>query len=227
MNSGELITKACTTLSEGYYSDRPHVQSGFKGAKFMDNDVQTVSNAVAVCSYNDGSIQLYPLLNSIHEERAIFEMLRAYGNLSLASASDALKEHWEYKLCLPEASQIESIQERLAANAHEDYSDFIQSFSTCMDRWVALNVMNALIKNNVLICDTVNLDLKAWGSTSRYSKLLTYHTIIPQLGAYAPEEMSDYGYAFAATALEKTFITESSVHQVFTGIVDYMTSMLR
>jgi hypothetical protein len=97
-----------------------------------------------------------------------------------------------------------------------------------MDRYVALNIANALIANGVPYSQSQDLRLSEWGPTQEYCNRRRYHVLIPLVSAYASKDIfEDFGSAFADWTCGMCGITESSVAEATHEIIREMIETLR
>ena len=150
---------------------------------------------------------------------AVYTLIREFGNLLYARCDESLKRRWDNKLCLPKAPHISAVQAKLTPE-HKSYHALVASFKTAMERYVALNLCNALITHGVPYAQATNLDLKTWGATQAYANGKRYHVLIPLVSAYASREIFEcFGAALADWLCELNGITESTVADATHGII--------
>lgn len=136
---------------------------------------------------NLGSINLFPTLAELKPEARSAALIREFGvSLFRRYGSPEIKQRWELKLVLPLARQIDAVQERLRDPQYPTYEAIKDSFSTLLDRYVSLNLTNALLANNISRTGALNLDLRQWGSTLAYANLRKAHSLKPFVTAYGP-----------------------------------------
>jgi len=129
-------------------------------------------------------------------------------------------------LGLPRTTQVDAAQERLNPD-HGSYRQAMRSLTTLMDRWVALNLYNALIANNVSYFSAKTVKLREWGPTSEYANRKRYHTVKCFLPAYAPPCIDTFGGAFSNLVLGKRMIRESTLAEAVRDIVLYAVDSAR
>lgn len=172
-------------------------------------------------------INLYPSLLQKPRKYSIFVVLREFGHLIYSKAGEQVKRRWLYKLGLPTTGQITAVQNKMTPQ-FASFRDMVESFTTAMDRYVALNIANALIANGVKYSQSQNIDIKEWGPTQEYCNRRRYHVLIPLVSAYASREIyEDFGTAFADWTCGMCGITESSVADATHEIIREMAEAMR
>lgn len=201
-----------------------HVKSLWNKVEFQVNQEKQTENDATLHPSKD-SIALYPALLKKTPAQADTIVLREFGRLLLRKAGEHAQARWSKKLVLPQEKQIAAVQSRLqdshTRETNNAYRDVVETFSTAMDRLVALNVANALLANGVGFQNSVGIDIMVWGPTAEYSNLKKYHSIIPFTSAYAPRQVhDDYGEAFAEMIINKMrSIRESSTAKALEGLI--------
>jgi len=137
-------------------------------------------------------INIFPGLSRLRQQQQQAALIREFGiSVFTRMASDAAKKRWDQKLTLPESAQIDAVQEKLKNPAIETYKAVMESFDTLMDRYVSLNITNALQANGVKREDAFNVDIKQYGCTLEYCQIRKMHSLIPYVTAYGPREVAE------------------------------------
>lgn len=146
-------------------------------------------------------------------------LLAALGAKIAHQFSPSSKARWASQLVFARPSQIDAFAGRLAQQKCETYKDLVDSFSSAVDRLVALHIANALIANRVPIAEGVNLDIRKWGATEKFAAQLTPYSLIPLVSAYCPQfsEFSRTFSAFVVSGLKD--VSESSVRAELKDLV--------
>jgi hypothetical protein len=187
--------------------------------KWNKLDDQRVATDAEMARDGSERINLYPSLAQKSRRFAAFVILREFGRLIYTKTSEPLRRRWTFKFCLPTDSQIEAVQSKLSPQ-FKTYRDLVESFKTAMDRFVALNLANALIAKGVPYSQSQNINLKQWGATQEYANRRRYHPLVSLASAYASKEIyEDFGSAFADWLCGTRGITESSVAEAMHGIL--------
>jgi hypothetical protein len=164
-------------------------------------------------------INLYPSLISKPKDFAAFVVIKEFGRLLFSKASEAVKRRWVYKLALPTDAQIQAVQGKLNPQ-YTSYRAMVESFATAMDRYVALNVANALIANGVPYAQSQNVKIQQWGPTQEYCNRRRYHMLIPLVSAYGSKDIyDDFGCALADWVMGMNGVTESSVAEALHELI--------
>jgi hypothetical protein len=140
------------------------------------------------------------------------------------------EKRWKKKLTLPEAAQIDQVQERLANEQYPTYRAIMESLATLMDRYVSINLTNALTENGVTRRKAINLDLRQYGCTLAYANIRALHSLVPYLSAYGcPRSVYDSaGHALAEKLVDTMgHITESSLSQAFERLITEVFTLCR
>jgi hypothetical protein len=169
-------------------------------------------------------VDLYPSLGQKSKEMGVYFILREFGNLLYGQCDEKLKRRWTHKLGLPSLNTVAAVQRKICPE-FGSYHGVVESFKTAMDRYVALNLCNALIVHGVPFAQATNLKLKVWGATQEYASGKRYHVLIPLVSAYASKEIfENFGAAFADWLCQLNGISESSVadatHDIIRAIVE-------
>jgi len=90
-----------------------------------------------------------------------------------------------------------------------------------VERLVYINIVNALLANNISYGDSEGVDIKSWGPTAEYCNRKKYHSLIPLVSAYAPAEVgADFGVALAALVMNGLKeVRDKSVAYALRGII--------
>jgi hypothetical protein len=175
---------------------------------------EAVSHTDAQVNCNkETAINLYPSLAKKAPNEQAYSILREYGTSFYHRAGGRAKTYWDYKLCLPDQGQVGSVQGKLQSVDFGTYREMVESFTTCLDRHVALNICNALLKAGVSRDQARNLNIAQYGCTADYSNLRRCHSILPYVTAYAPRDLgASPGLALAELLMnDLRLVSESSV----------------
>lgn len=175
------------------------------------------------------AIHLYTGLESEGEPlAAVKSVLREFGLFVLARAAQRGAEIWAKKLDTPTTDQINTARSTLenpdlrkTCHTYADALDHYPSKGHSVDRLVYINLVNALLANNIDFKDSVGVDITTWGPTTAYAKKQRYHSLIPLVSAYAPAAVyNDYGHALAAMLTDNLgSVLDSSVAFALRGII--------
>jgi len=198
----------------------------WEGIIWSKTDDQRVATDAEVARDGSNRINLYPSLVGKPRKMAACILIREFGHLLYGKANETAKRRWNNKLGLPSSAQIDAVQAKLTPN-FKSYRDLVESFTTAMDRYVALNICNALIANGVPYSQSQNIQLKQWGPTQEYCNRRRYHVLIPLVSAYSSKEVfEDFGAAMADWVCAMNGITESTVaeatHEIIREVVEAM-----
>ena len=226
-SSHDAVVQEATALLKDGPLACPHLLRAWNEIVWNKAEDQRVSTDAE--SARDGScrITLYPSLLKKPRKLAVYTILREFGHILYAKANDQVKRRWMYKLGLPSEGQITAVQGKLNPQ-FQSYRDMAESFTTAVDRYVALNIANALIANGVPYSQSQDIKLKEWGPTQEYCNRRRYHVLIPLISAYSSKEIfEDFGTAFADWVVGMCGVTESSVAEATHQIIKEMIEALR
>ncbi len=205
-------------LKDGPVSS-PHLMRLWSEVKWNELNDQRVASDIEMARDGTERINLYPSIAKKSRKLAAYLILREFGRLVYSKAPEKLRRRWTFKFCLPSDGQIEAVQGKLNPQ-FKSYREMVESFKTAMDRFVALNLANALIAKGVPYAQSQNINLKQWGATQEYANRRRYHPLISLASAYASKEIyEDFGAAFADWLCGTNGITESSVAEAVHSIV--------
>jgi len=222
-----VIQEASALLKDGPISSLTHIQRRWSDVNWNKMDDQRVATDAEVARDGTQRITLYPSLLQKPKQLACYTLIREFGHLLYGKAPENLKRRWTNKLCLPASAQIDAVQRKLTPD-FKSYRDMMESFKTAMDRYVALNIANALIAKGVSYGQVQNVNLRQWGATQEYANRRRYHVLIPLVSAYSSKEIfEDFGTALADWLCGTNGITESSVAEATHGIIMSILELLR
>jgi hypothetical protein len=220
----QIVSSASKLLLAHPVGQQPHISGLWNKVEFQVNEqAQTENDAIANPSKD--AISLYPALQKLDGPQADTTLLREFGKIIFRKAGDRNRIRWEKKLVLPSEKQIAAVQEKLDSQdfraQNTTYRELVESFSTAMDRLVALNITNALLANGMPFSSSVGVKVKQWGPVSEYANGKKFHSIIPFTSAYAPRDVhADFGVAFAEMIINKMrAIREGSTARALTGLI--------
>jgi hypothetical protein len=220
----QIVKSASGLLLAHPVGQQTHVKNLWNKIEFQVNNERKTENDASLSPSKD-IIALYPALLDKAPAEADSIVLREFGLLLLRKAGAHSQERWEKKLTLPRESQIAAVQGRFQdaaiRAANRTYRDVVETFTTAMDRLVAVNVSNALLANGVGFTSAQGIDIKVYGATAEYSCGKKYHSLIPFTSAYAPREVHNcFGCAFAEMVVNKMrSIRESSTAKALEGLI--------
>jgi hypothetical protein len=230
MNFTKTIDAAGEQLKGSPLGRMSHVMADWNAINWKPVDQETGADAQVMLNQPD-TIILYPLLAKRTPAYQQAALLREFGiSVFKRHATDLAKKTWEEKLCLPLASQIEAVQERLRDPLHSSYEGIVTSFSTCLDRYVALNICNALLRPQRVPRESAkNLNIYEWGSTLEYASLRRSHRIVPFVHAYGSRPLAECpGVALAEMlANEMRAVRESSVAEALRRVITETFNLCR
>ena len=157
------------------------------------NQVQQVMGQDAAVNERDfKTINLFPGLAQRDQQTQTAIILREFGiSVYRRLADERVRRRWELKLTLPESSQVEEVQAKLKDPQYPTYKAMMESFKRLMDRYVCINLTNALLANGIKRQDAANLDLRQWGSTLEYANIRKMHSLKPFVTAYGPRDVAE------------------------------------
>jgi hypothetical protein len=213
-----ILQQAETSMKNGPLA-QAHILRFWADIKWSKFDSQRVTTDAEMARDGTNRINLYPSLISKPKDFAAFVVIKEFGRLLFSKASEAVKRRWVYKLALPTDAQIQAVQGKLNPQ-YTSYRAMVESFATAMDRYVALNVANALIANGVPYAQSQNVKIQQWGPTQEYCNRRRYHMLIPLVSAYGSKDIyDDFGCALADWVMGMNGVTESSVAEALHELI--------
>ena len=193
---------------------------------------ENLSTGVELDRKGDAIIHLYPALEKMPD--ATQRVLREFGNFVLLRAGNRGEAIWKSKLDAPTAEQVATVKEKLADPAlrqtcktYKDVLDTYPGSGHSVDRLVYINIMNALLANNISFSDSVGVNIMTWGPAAEYCNLKKYHCLVPLVSAYASaDDFNCYGHALASMVIDGLGnVRDSSVAYALRGIVQRIAKM--
>lgn len=187
---------------------------------------ESLSSGVELDRKGDAIIHLYASLEKLPD--APKRVLREFGTFVLKRAGERGEAIWNGKLDAPTKEQIATVKQKIAdpelrktCKSYKDVLDTYPGTGGSVDRLVFINVMNALLANNIAYTDSEGVDIMTWGPTAEYCNLKKYHSLVPLVSAYSPFDIYNcYGAALAAMVTDKLGeVRDSSVAFALRGIV--------
>jgi hypothetical protein len=193
---------------------------------------ETTPTGAELCRQGNAVIHLYSGLEQMPQ--GYQKVLCEFGTFVLLRAGDRGAALWKNKLDVPTKEQIATAKKKLTdpelrktCRAYKDVLDTYPEKGSAVDRLVYINIVNALLANNIAFSDSVGADIMTWGPTTEYCNLKKYHCLVPLVSAYTPADVyTDYGHAIAAMLIDKLGgVRESSVAYALRGIVQRIARM--
>lgn len=157
-------------------------------------------------------------------------IIREFGISLFRRFADArAKRRWELKLTLPHAEQIDEVQSKLKDSQYPSYKAIMKSFPRLMDRFVSLNLTNALQANGIRRADAFNVDLRRWGSTLEYANIRKMHSLKAFVTAYGPRDTAECPGRGLAEKLvyQMGNISESSLAEAYGRLIVEVFTLCR
>ncbi len=183
---------------------------------------QSTGQDAAVNERDFRTINLFADLSQRAASAQQAALIREFGiSLYRRYADDQTKRRWELKLTLPESAQVDEVQAKLHDPSFTTYKQMMQSCKSLMDRYVCLNLTNALLANGVKRADAFNVNLRQWGSTLAYANIRKSHSLKPYVTAYGPRDVAECpGRGLAENLVyQMGHISESSLAAAFGRLV--------
>jgi hypothetical protein len=193
---------------------------------------ENLSTGAELDRKSNAVIHLYPALEKMPD--AVKRVLHEFGTFVLCRAGERGEAIWKSKLDAPTTEQIALAKEKLAdaqlrttCKTYKDVLDTYPESGHAVSRLVYINLINALLANNIAYPDSVGVDILTWGPTAQYANLKKYHCLVPLVSAYSPADIyEDYGHALTAMVIDKLAnVRESSVAFALRGIVQRIARM--
>lgn len=175
-------------------------------------------------------INLFPGLRRMHQRQQQAAVLREFGiSLFTRMGTEAAHKRWEMKLTLPESAHIDAVQDKLKDESLPTYKAIMESFDPLMDRYVSLNITNALQANGVHRKDAFNVNIRQYGCTLEYANCRKMHSLVPYVTAYGPREVASCpGRGLAEKIVfQMGHILESSLAQAYGRMIIEVFTLCR
>ena len=196
---------------------------------------ENLSSGAELSRKGDAVIHLYPVLEKMRGVRGgCYKVLREFGQFVLLRTGDRGAAIWKGKLDVPTQEQIETAQQKLSdtdlrqtCHTFKDVLDTYPDKGHSVDRLVYINIMNALLANNISFPDSLGVNIMTWGPTTEYCQLKKYHCLVPLASAYSPVDVyANYGDALATTLVDQLReVRDSSVAFALRGIVQRIVKL--
>lgn len=191
------------------------------------NDVEwkEVPHAQGLAAAHDKeprTINLFGGLAKVNHIEQLEAIVAAFGVMVFTRmAPEAAQKRWEWKLTLPEAHQIDQVQEKLKDPSLKTYKAIKDAFTRLMDRYVSLNLTNALLAVGIKREQAVNINLRQWGGTLEYANIRKFHSLRPYVTAYGPRGVAECpGEALAEKLVHQMRnVTESSLAEAYGRLI--------
>ena len=189
-------------------------------------------NNAALSAEGDTTIHLFPAL--MENDKAGELVLREFGKLILLRSGENGQAIWAKKLDVPTEediniaiSKLGDVGLRQKCTEFANVLDYYPERGHSVERLVYVNIVNALLANNLSYADSVNVDLREWGPTTEYCARRKYHSLIPLVSAYAPADVyQDFGAALSALVVDNlSQVRDKSVAYALRGIIQRVTKL--
>lgn len=204
----------------------------WKNIEWVANkEAQTGSDA-ALCASGDMCINLYPLLQDM--EKPETAVLVEFGKLILQRSGENGQAIWAKKMDVPTKEAIDMAAKMLAdpnvrakCKEFKDVLDEYPRVGHSVERLVYINIVNALLANNISFGDSVGVNIREWGPTAEYCNQRKYHSLIPLVSAYSPADVyADFGSALSAMVQGNlTSVRDRSVAFALRGIIQRIVKL--
>lgn len=226
----EIVRKAGEAINQCELADL--LNKTWKVIEFTAHEEARAGSDVALCASGDTCIHLYPFLRDL--EKPETPLLAEFGKLLLLRSGENGQSIWDKKLDTPTQDAIDLAAKTLADPAVrakcQEYKDVLDQYPQkghSVERLVYINIVNALLANNISFGDSVGVDIKTWGPTTEYCNRRKYHSLVPLVSAYSPADIfQDFGAALAALVQGNfTSIRDRSVAYALRGIVQRIVKL--
>jgi hypothetical protein len=194
--------------------------------------MEASGNEATLSAEGNTTIHLFPAL--LQNPKAGELVLHEFGKLILLRSGDNGLSIWDKKLDVPSdaaislaVSKLGDVSLRQKCSEFKDVLDYYPERGHSVERLVYINIVNALLANNLSYGDSVNVDIREWGPCIEYCARKKYHSLIPLTSAYSPADIhNDFGSALAALIVDNlTQVRDSSVAYAFRGIIQRIVKL--
>jgi|SRR5271157_4097261 len=221
MDFKETIEAAATTLKHSQLGRLSTFVRAWNDIEW-NQVAQTTGQDAAVNERSLKAINLFPSLARMDPAAQQAALIREFGiSLYRRFGGARAKKRWELKLTLPDAAQVDEVQAKLRDEQYPTYKSIMESFKALMDRFVSLNLTNALQANGIKRQDAFNLHLRQWGSTLEYANIRKMHSLRPYVTAYGPRNVAECPGKGLAEKLvyQMGHISESSLAEAYGRLI--------
>lgn len=224
----DVIEAAKAKLEQSDLSSEPHVLLLWDKINWRTHTDQHVATDAEISHEGDATINLYPSLLKKPLDDAVKPLMREFGKSLFRKLDADARRAWKLKLGLPTKAQVDAFQSRLN-QGFKTYREAVESLHTAMDRFVALNLANAMLSNKLAFAGSENVNVRTWGPTAEYAALKRYHSMIPMVSAYTPNGIcDDLGEAICNYVCEDlNACRERSVASAFKFLIKRLVSSTR
>lgn len=153
------------------------------------------------------------------KDEMLVHITRAIGFDRASKFTEETANRWKLALIPASLTRVRTIQQHLASSA--SFSDALQKMDMPVTRLLAIHLFNGLIAGGMSFANAQTADLEKWGATSDLVFGKKLFSLLPLLGAYAPQLVAT-SFPIALTDLvanNLNSITHSDVRAEFSNLI--------
>lgn len=153
------------------------------------------------------------------KDEMLVHITRAVGFDRASKFTEETANRWKLALVPASLTRVRTIQQHLASSA--SFSDALQKMDMPVTRLLAIHLFNGLIAGGMSFANAQTADLEKWGATSDLVFGKKLFSLLPLLGAYAPQLVATC-FPIALTDLvanNLNSVTHSDVRAEFSNLI--------
>lgn len=153
------------------------------------------------------------------KEEMLVHVTRAIGFARANQFSEATAQTWKLALVPSSLTRVRTIQQHLVSS--DSFMDALDKMDMPVTRLLAVHLFNGLIYGGMSFANAKTVSLEQWGATSDLVFGKKLFSLLPLLGAYAPELVAT-SFPIALTELVANnlgSITHSDVKAEFSNLI--------
>jgi|KBSSwiStaDraftv2_1062776.scaffolds.fasta_scaffold00022_120 hypothetical protein len=197
------------------------VESRFNaiGLKPDLNDLKVVrsGNTPDIARVADGELILAD--KTFPKEEMLVHITRAIGFAQAERFTEETTNRWCLALVPASLTRIKAVQQSLSSSS--SFTDALDKMDMPVTRLIAVHLFNALISGGMSFANAKTVDFEKWGSTSDLVFGKKMFSLLPLLGAYAPQLIAT-SFPLALTDLvcnNLACVTHSDVRAEFSNLI--------
>lgn len=163
------------------------VQSRFTavGLKLEMDDLKVVRSAETPDIARIHGDELILADKTFPKDEMIVHITRAIGFAQAEKFTEETRQRWQLALVPASLTRVRTIQQHLASST--SFNDALDKMDMPVTRLLAIHLFNGLIAGGMSFANAQTADLEKWGATSDLVFGKKMFSLLPLLGAYAPQ----------------------------------------
>jgi hypothetical protein len=153
------------------------------------------------------------------KEEMLVHITRAIGFSQLEKFSEETAEKWRLALVPASMTRVRTVQQHLTESS--SFTEALDKMDMPVTRLLAVHLFNGLIAGGMSFANAKTVDLEKWGSTSELVFGKKMFSLLPLLGAYAPQLVAtSFPIALVDLVVNNlSSITHSDVRAEFSNLI--------